>query len=112
MSNVDSDARILGKSPAARAKYLVARAEVSYVPANRFNLAGHISAEPGIFWFAHSGHEAKDVWQASHEVPVIWIDGSRSNFYQYFTVVGNRLVNVHDLDNVWGPVFGVDGGFH
>src|SRR5712691_10421790 len=35
---------ILGKGPTARAEHLVAWFELRYVPANRFDLAGHINA--------------------------------------------------------------------
>lgn len=48
----------------------------------------------------------------SHEVPVIWIDGSRADIYQNFIVIGRRLFDVRDLDNIRRSVSGIDGGFH
>jgi hypothetical protein len=44
--------RIFGKCPTACAEHLVAGLELGYVPANRFNLAGHINAELFDLWFA------------------------------------------------------------
>src|SRR5436305_8337978 len=48
--------RIFGKGAFARAEYLVARLELCYVPANRFNLAGNIHADSWVLWFAQPGH--------------------------------------------------------
>jgi hypothetical protein len=84
----------------ARAEHFVAWLELSYVPSNRFHLAGHINAESCILWFAQAGPCAKEVRRASHRVPVKRIDGSRADFYQDFVVLGNKLLNVPDLDNV------------
>jgi hypothetical protein len=57
--------------------------ELRYVSANRFNLAGHISAQSCVFWFAQpTGRDAKGIRLASHEVPVIGIAGRRADFYQ------------------------------
>ena len=39
-------ARILCKGPRARAEHLVAWLELGYVPAHRFDLAGHVMPEP------------------------------------------------------------------
>jgi hypothetical protein len=61
-------------------EHIVAAFELRYIPSDRFNLARHISARPCGFWLAKSGHHADEVRRVSHEVPVIWIDRSRSNF--------------------------------
>ena len=63
----------------ARAKDLVAWVELGYVPANGFDLAGHIRPESRILWFVQSGHEAHDVRLTSLHVPVGGIEGSRAN---------------------------------
>src|SRR5436189_5797649 len=65
------------QTPPARAEHLVAGSELRDVPANRFNLAGHIDAESCLLWFAQPRLHAQEVWRASHEVPVKWIDGRR-----------------------------------
>ncbi len=49
------------KGSFARAEHLVAWFELSYLPANRFNLAGHINAESRDRWFAQPGHYANEV---------------------------------------------------
>jgi hypothetical protein len=61
--------RILGKGPKAHAEHLIAWFELGYVPANRFNLAGHISSGssgPSDLWFAQPEQYANDVRPASH----------------------------------------------
>src|SRR6266852_7954283 len=104
---------ILGKGPLAdpdfntrslrvsdtQTEHCVAWFELRYVPANRFDLAGHINAQSCDLWFAQAGHYASDVRRASHEVPVKWIDGSRANLDQDFVVLGNGLFDIRDLDN-------------
>src|SRR5713101_5528180 len=57
---------ILGKGPAARAEHLVAWFELRYVPANRFNLAGHITPGSCDRWFAQPEQYAKAVRPALH----------------------------------------------
>src|SRR5713101_3356180 len=60
---------ILGKGAvAARAEYLVARLELGYVPADRFNLAGQISAQTCELWLAQAGHSANDVRLAFYQL--------------------------------------------
>ena len=91
---------ILGKGPTARAEHLVAWFELSYVPANRFNLAGYIKAQSCDLGFAQPGLYANDVRRASHEVPVQWIDGSCANFYQNFVVPSGWLFNLFTFENI------------
>jgi hypothetical protein len=86
--------------------------ELGYAPAHRFHLARHINPELCDLWFAQPGHSANDIRLASHEVPIQWINGRRANSYQDFVVLGNRLFDVSDLDNIRWSVFGIDGGFH
>src|SRR5262249_6858409 len=60
--------RILGKGPLARAKHCVAWFELLDFPANRFNLASHITpGSPGLsdLWFAQPEQYAEDVRRAS-----------------------------------------------
>src|SRR5271165_2119144 len=72
---------ILGKGPLAvdpdlrtrilrvadtRAEHLVAWFELRYVPANRFHLAGHISAGPCVLWFAQPEQYASTARPAFH----------------------------------------------
>src|SRR5260370_19852917 len=61
---------ILGKSPAAHAEHLVAWFELGYVPANLFNLAGHINAQSCVLWFPQPGRYANEGWRACHELHV------------------------------------------
>jgi len=61
--------RKLGKGRSARSEHLVAWFELGYVPADRFDLAGYVHAQPSAPWFAQPGHQAKRE-RASHEVPV------------------------------------------
>jgi Dolichyl-phosphate-mannose-protein mannosyltransferase len=43
---------------------------------------------------------------------VEWIEGSRANSDQDFVVLGNRLLEVFDLDNVWRSISAKDSSFH
>src|SRR5208282_787501 len=99
----------------AAAEHLVAWFEPGYVPANRFNLAGHVPPRsPGLCdaWFGQPEQYSKVARHASQQAPVKWIDGSRANFYQDFVVLGNRLLDVRDLENLRRSVSGIDGSFH
>src|SRR5574337_415296 len=61
--------RILGKRPTARSEHLVAWFELRYVPANRFDLAGHSTpGSPRLCdpWFAPPEQYAKYVRHAPH----------------------------------------------
>jgi hypothetical protein len=92
--------RILGKGSFAHAEHLVARFELGHVLANRFNVASDINAESCDLWFAQPGHHAKEVRRASHEAPVVWVDGSRVDSYQDFIVSSRRLFNLFTLENI------------
>src|SRR6266550_5117172 len=90
---------ILGKGSFAGAEHRVAWFELGYVPANRFDLAGHIMAYSCLLWFAQAGHYADHVRRASEE-QVNWIDGSRPDFYQDFIVPSGRLFNLFKSENI------------
>src|SRR5712691_10877114 len=55
-----ASARILGKGSAAHAEHLVAWFEMRHVPADRFDLAGHITSRSHP-WFAQPEYNAKEV---------------------------------------------------
>src|SRR5438477_4534967 len=57
LGDPDSDTRTLRVTD-THAEHLVAWFELGYVPADRFNLAGHINAQSCDLWFAQSGHYA------------------------------------------------------
>src|SRR5215470_9721900 len=99
----------------ARAENLVTLLELGYVPANGFYLASQVSAGPrgsGDRWFAQPENYAKGKRRTSHDAPVKWVDRSRADSEQDFVVLGNGLLEVHDLDNIRRSVSGIDGGFH
>jgi hypothetical protein len=51
----------------------------------------HIRSRNTVLWFEQAGpHDAQDVRQAPHDVPDIWMDGSRVNSYQHLTVIDCR----------------------
>jgi hypothetical protein len=100
--------RILGEGPKAHAEDLVAWFQLGHVPANRFNLAGHISAGSAGSYdrrFAQPEQYANDVRRASHQAPVKCIDGSRTNSYQDLIVLGGRFCYLRELKNIRGSVF-------
>lgn len=45
-------------------------------------------------------HKAESVGQAVHNVPDVWMDGSRMNFYQHLFVLGNRLFHLLQFKNI------------
>ena len=102
----------LGKRAAAAAEDFVAGFESRHVPADRFDLAGHIRAEPGDLWMGQPGGQADEVRQASHQVPVRRVEGGRAHFHQYFVVLGSGLFDIRDLDDIRRPVSRIDSGFH
>src|SRR5215472_14813306 len=53
----------------------------------------HINPQPFVLWLAQPRGYAKEVREASHEMPVIWIHGSRTNSYQDLIIAGVRPFN-------------------
>jgi hypothetical protein len=76
-----SSTRILGKSPAAHAEHFVAWFELGYLPAHRFDLAGHINAYSLVLWCAQPRDQA-DQRRTSHGEQVQWIYRCRAKLYQ------------------------------
>src|SRR5215472_4242128 len=92
--------RILGEGSLARAEHRVTWLELRYASANRFNLPGHINPQPLVLGPAQPRDYAKEVRETSHKVPVIRIDGRRTNFYQDLIIAGGRLFNFFTLENI------------
>src|SRR5437764_1508585 len=105
-------AGVLGKGSPAGTEDVVTGLELGDLAAGGFDLAGYVGAEPLVFWFAKPGHQANEIRIATHEVPIIGIDGSRSDAKQDFIVLGNGYGDIGDLQDVRRSVASVDGGFH
>jgi hypothetical protein len=64
----------------ALAEHLISWSKQRHVLAYRLNLPCHIRSRNTTLWSEKPGpHEAQDVRQSSHDVPDIWMDGSRVN---------------------------------
>jgi len=107
----DSGPRIL-RVAETQAEHLLAWFEPGYVPAHRFNLAGHVPAGPCVLWFAQPQQHAKAVRPGFHQGPVKWIDGSRVNLDQDFVVLGSGRFDLRDVNDIRRSVSGIDGGSH
>src|SRR6202142_3363909 len=94
---------IFRKSPANTAENFIAWFESSCVPASLFHLSSEIHSQSCDLWFAQPCADANDEGRAPHEMPVERIDGSRANFYQNLVVLGERLFNLRDSENIWWP---------
>jgi len=105
----DSGPRIL-RVAETQAEHLLAWFEPGYVPAHRFNLAGHVPAGPCVLWFAQPQQHAKAVRPGFHQGPVKWIDGSRVNLDQDFVVLGSGRFDLRDVNDIRRSVSGIDGG--
>ena len=103
---------ILRKGPAAGTEHVIAWFELRYVPADRFDLTGNIDAKSFVLWFAQPCQYAKAVRPTLQHAPVKRIDGRCANFYQYFIVFSNWLLEVDGLDDVRRSVSEMDGGSH
>src|SRR5215218_988278 len=80
------------------AEHLITLLELRHVLANRLDVPRHIRSRNRMLWFEQAGpHEAQDVRQTPHEVPDIWMDGSRVNPYQHFFFLDRGLVEVLEV---------------
>src|SRR5215216_972023 len=80
------------------AEYLITWLKLRHVLANRLNVACHIRSRNTVLWFEQpSAHQAQGVGPASHDIPDIWMDGSRVNSYQHFIVLDHRLVDFSEF---------------
>jgi hypothetical protein len=70
-----------GKGAAARPGYFITGSKLRHVLANRLNVSCHVDAPNIALWFAQPDRHADEVRQASHEVPVEGVDGSRANLH-------------------------------
>src|SRR6266571_7492290 len=102
---------VLGTGPTAHAENLVTWFEAGYIPANRFNLASHITAYSFVLWFAQPSQYAGEVRPASEDL-VNWIDGGPMNFYQYFIILGDRFCCLRKLQHIRWPVLCTYNRFH
>ena len=105
-------ARLLGKGPAAHAEHRIARLETPHVPADRFDLAGHVDAEPRVPGPARPGHQAKQIRLAPHEVPVVGIDRRGTDSDQDLIVPGARRLGLFTPQNVGWTVTVIDDRSH
>ena len=80
------------------AEYLIAWLKLRHVLANRLNVPCRIRSRNTVLWFEQpSPHQAQGVGPASHDMPDIWMDGSRVNSYQHFIVLDPRLVDISEF---------------
>ena len=88
-------------APDALAEDLITRLKPRHVLANRLNVSCLIRSRNTVLWFEEpSPHEAQDIWQAFHDVPDIWMDGSGMNSYQHLIIIDHRLVDVLEFQNI------------
>jgi hypothetical protein len=93
--------QVFGKGPVSPAKHFIARFELRYVLADRFNRPRIVDTHACRLWLAQTYlHCASDIGRASHDMPVQWINGSRANLDQKLVVIGNRLFNVLELEDI------------
>jgi hypothetical protein len=79
----------------ALAEYLISWLKQRHILANRLDVPCHIRSRNTVLWFEQPcPHDAEDVRQTSHDVPDIWMDGSRVNSDQHLIVLDYRLVDV------------------
>src|SRR5215211_3453535 len=80
------------------AEYLITWLKLRHVLANRLNVPCHICSRNTVLWFEQpSPHQTQGVGPASHDMPDIWMDGSRVNSYQYFIVLDHRLADFSEF---------------
>jgi hypothetical protein len=100
---------LAAKAPRQEAELLVTWFELGYVPAKRFNLAGHIMPSRLSF-----GLSSPASMRRKYGAPLMKCQSrgltSRANFYQNFVVLGNGLLDILDL-HVWWSVWAVDAAF-
>src|SRR5206468_8923236 len=75
-------------------EHLVTWLELRDVLTDRFDLPCHVGTKDTVLRLAQPRLQARDVWAASHEVPVEAVDRSRVNAYQHLIVFDERLVDV------------------
>src|SRR5438876_1956230 len=90
---------ILGQRAPTDAEHFVARFELRDVLADRFHLAGNVTAEPRVSWFAQSENQAIKPCVADH-VRIQRVEGSRPNFNQDLVIVWTRFLNVIKLPDI------------
>ena len=108
---VGFDADVLGNSSILGAENFVAWVKVRYIFANSFDPAGKVRAESGVLWFAESAAQQAHQDIASHQMPIDWIKGGRSDSNQEFSVPRRRLFDVLKLKVIY-TILTANNGFH
>src|SRR6266700_4131785 len=96
-----------------RSKYLVAFPEPGHGLAHQLDCSGELRPEYLDFlWTPKAVHESYEEWIGFSQSPVRSANRRRMDANKDFIVLGNRLFDVLDFENVRGAVSGIDGGFH
>jgi hypothetical protein len=80
------------------AENLVTGSEPRDILTDRLNLPRHIRSRNRVLWFEQPGpHQAQDVGPAGHDMPHIWMDGSRANSHKHLAISDHRLCDFSEL---------------
>lgn len=85
----------------ALAEYLIARTEPRHVLADRLNVPCHVRSRNAVLWLEQPRpHQTNGIRAATHDVPDIWMDGSRVNPYQDLVILDDWLVDFSELEDI------------
>src|SRR6266700_3323787 len=93
-ASIRTNAYVLAESSSSSTEHLVTWFELCHGFADCFNRPRKVNAQSCVLWLTQPNPEPHDLWRAFDEMPVVWIDGGRANFYQDLIVIWDRLFNV------------------
>src|SRR5215211_1607413 len=108
----DANVHVLGEGSGPAAEDLVTGPELRDVLADRFHRPREVDAEPALPRLAEPDLRACDVRRAGHAVPVGGVDRGRADSHQHAVVGELRLVDLPELEDVFGAVRVADDRSH
>src|SRR5665647_278251 len=83
------------------AEYRVTRAKLRHALADALDDPRHVGTGDRVFGSGEPGsHQAEDIRLPGHDVPDIWMDGSRVNPYQDLVILDDWLVDFSELEDI------------